>query len=44
MSHSRTAYEAVIIAILKDDKVLLHKRKNTGWMDGWLVRRAFRSC
>jgi|SRR5579862_6095210 len=35
MSHSRTAHEAVIIAILQDDKVLLHKRKNTGWMAGW---------
>jgi 8-oxo-dGTP diphosphatase len=27
--------EAVLIIILKGDEVLLHKRKNTSWMDGW---------
>jgi 8-oxo-dGTP diphosphatase len=35
MKERRSAFEAVLIIILKDKEVLLHKRKNTGWMDGW---------
>jgi 8-oxo-dGTP diphosphatase len=35
MPDRRKAAEAVLIAIVQDDKVLLHKRKNTGWMDDY---------
>jgi 8-oxo-dGTP diphosphatase len=35
MSDRTNFLQAVLIVIQKDDKVLLHKRKNTGWMDGW---------
>jgi 8-oxo-dGTP diphosphatase len=35
MIEHRQVFEAAIIVVLKKDQVLLHKRKNTGWMDGW---------
>ncbi len=35
MTDRRQATEAVFVAVLNDDKVLLQRRQNTGWMDGW---------
>jgi 8-oxo-dGTP diphosphatase len=35
MIERQPKFEAVLIVVLKGNKVLLHKRKNTGWMDGW---------
>ena len=35
MIERRTTIEAVFIAILDGNKVVLQRRKNTGWMDGW---------
>jgi 8-oxo-dGTP diphosphatase len=35
MSERYATFEAVLVVILKGNEVLLHRRKNTGWMDGW---------
>jgi len=35
MAERQNFFEAVLIIVLKDNQVLLQKRKNTGWMDGW---------
>jgi 8-oxo-dGTP diphosphatase len=35
MTERHQTFEAVLVVIQKGNQVLLHKRKNTGWMDGW---------
>jgi 8-oxo-dGTP diphosphatase len=35
MSDRTSYFIAVYVVFLKDDMVLLHRRKNTGWLDGW---------